>query len=99
MQICGEGLQYSFQDARAHPLLKSPVAGLVRWEAIRQISPSGTRAQHPKDPTEDGAAILPRATTTVSATRWLRDKRIENSPLGIGKVTRMATQHVEHLLG
>ncbi len=53
-------------------------------------------AQHPEDRIENRASILPRATATVFAARWLRDQWIENSPLRIGKITRVVTQHVEH---
>jgi len=89
MQICCQRFNYSFQNARAHPLLETSMAGLVRWETIRQVGPGGTSAQHPKNPTEDSAAIRPRTTTAVFAARWFGDESVEYSPLRIGKIACM----------
>jgi len=36
-----------------HPLLESPVAGLIRWKAFGQIIPAGSRTEYPEDAVED----------------------------------------------
>jgi hypothetical protein len=71
------------------------MASLVRWIAIRQISPRGARSQDPEDSVENGAAVLPRTTAAIFAARWLWDERLKGIPLPIGKIMGMVGWHVD----
>src|SRR3989441_2257625 len=52
--------------------------------AVGQIVPGSAGAQHPKNPVEHGAGILP---WSPSLPNWFRVKeRLQNRPLGVGEV-------------
>ncbi len=55
--------------ADSNPLLKAPVAGLVRRILVRQFRPVSSRAQHPEHTMQNGASIVPRTATVVPAPR------------------------------
>jgi hypothetical protein len=84
-QILGESLQDVAQQPGAAPVLKAPMAGLVRRIASRQVVPRGARAQDPEGPIERGPRVGPRATAPIGAP--LRTKqRFEYVPLLVGEV-------------
>jgi hypothetical protein len=64
-----ERLRKDFEDglqqAGADPVLKSPVAGLIRRIAVREVRPRGPGPQNPKDAVEYGAVLLPGAPSAV----------------------------------
>jgi hypothetical protein len=43
-QIFRQSFEDAPHDAGAHPLLKTPVAGLKRWACFRKIGPGSARA-------------------------------------------------------
>jgi hypothetical protein len=55
--------------ARADPLLKPPVAGLIQRVAVWQVRAWGAGSQDPQDAIEYGTVLPPRATATVFAAR------------------------------
>jgi hypothetical protein len=67
-QILGELVEHSLEYALANPLLKTPMAGLVRRVARRHVGPRCPGAQDPEDAIEHIAGIAPRATPV-----WPRD--------------------------
>ena len=84
-EIRGEALEEAIEAATLLPLLKPPVARLVRGIAGRQIGPRGASAQDPEHAVEYGARIGPRSPAAIrSATRTKR--RFEKGPLGVGEV-------------
>jgi hypothetical protein len=67
-----ECLREDFEDgpqhARADPLLKPPVARLIRRISMWKVSPWCPGPQDPQNAIEHGSPIRPRAAATVSAT-------------------------------
>src|SRR5437879_8571489 len=60
------------------------MASLIGRIAVGQIVPGSAGAQHPKNPVEHGAGILP---WSPSLPNWFRVKeRLQNRPLGVGEV-------------
>jgi hypothetical protein len=51
--------QYAAHYARTHPLLEPTMAGLVRWIALGQVGPRGTRSQNIQNSVEDFRAVFP----------------------------------------
>ena len=84
-QIFGETLQEPVQPAAALPLLKAPMARLIRWVARRQVVPRGPSAQYPEHAVQHGARIGPRTAPTIGTS--LRPKeRLEHGPLLVSEV-------------
>ena len=86
-QVLGERSKDLFESAVADPTLKPTVAGLVRRVATRQVLPRRTRAKHPEHAVQDVTRIAVRPTTDTLADRlFLREKRLDQSPLLFGEV-------------
>jgi hypothetical protein len=68
-----ERLRENFEDAPqqagADPVLKSPVAGLVRRIAVWQVGPGSASPQDPENAIEHRAVLPPGAPSTVSPAR------------------------------
>jgi len=84
-QILGEPLEQAIQSAALLPLLKPPVARLVRRIAGRQIGPRRAGAQHPQHAVQHGTCIRPRSPAAIRATTRTK-RRFEKRPLGVGEV-------------
>jgi hypothetical protein len=65
MAFVVERLRENFEEAPkqagADPVLKSPVAGLMRRIAVREVRSQGPGPQNPKDAVEYVAVLLPGA--------------------------------------
>jgi hypothetical protein len=100
MAFVVEGMGEHFQDppqhARANPLLKPAVAGLIREIAVRQVSPRGSGSEDPRDAIEHGAVLPPRAAPAVFAARQLGQGGPNQNPLLVGKVTGMRRGKNDH---
>jgi hypothetical protein len=84
-QIRSEPLEQPIQAAAALPLLKPPMAGLVRRVTRREIGPRRAGAQHPQHAVEYGAGIGPGAAASIRPpTR--PEGRFENGPLRVGQI-------------
>jgi hypothetical protein len=84
-EIFGEPLQEPIESAAPLPLLKPPMARLVRWVPIGQIRPWRAGAQYPQNAVHHGARVAPGATAPVGpATR--PERRLEKRPLLIGQI-------------
>src|SRR5215471_3961723 len=68
MTFVVECLREDFEDAPqyvgAHPVLKSPVAGLIGRVSVRQVRPWSPGPQDPEDAVEYGTVLFPRAPST-----------------------------------
>jgi hypothetical protein len=84
-EIFREPLQQSVEPTTALPLLKPPVAGLIRRIAPRQVVPRRPGAQHPEHAVEDGARIRPRASASIGAPPRT-ERGFEHGPLGVSEV-------------
>ena len=84
-EIFREPLQQSIEAAAVLPLLKTPVTGLVRRIATRQVVPRGAGTQHPEHAVEDGTRIRPRAPASIEAPLWT-ECGFEHGPLGVSEV-------------
>ena len=85
--MLGEGSKDLFESAVADPALESAMAGLVRRVAPRQILPRSACAKDPEHTVEDVSRIAEGPTTTVLEKRlFLREKRLDQSPLLFGEV-------------
>ena len=87
VECLGEDLEDAPQHARADPLLKPPVAGLIRRIAVRQVGPRGPGPQDPQDAIEHGAVLPPRAPSTVFAAPQLGQEGPNEVPLLVREVT------------
>lgn len=86
-QVLGEGSKDLLKCAVADPALKPTVAGLVRRVAPRQVRPRSTGAKHPEHAIEDISRIAVRTATAVLVKcLFLREKRLDQSPLLFGEV-------------
>ena len=81
---------------RADPLLKPPVAGLIRRIAVRQVSPRCPGPQDPQDAIEHGTVLPPRAPSTVFAARRLGQEAPNEVPLLVREVTGMRRSSEGH---
>ncbi len=86
-QIRRQRFEGVFHDAGANPPLEATVAGLVGRIAVGEVCPRGARSQHPQDAVQDRSAVFPWAAATIFSPYRLRDKLVENGPLGIGQVS------------
>src|SRR5262249_59682646 len=63
MTFVVECLREDFEDAPqyagTHPVLKSPVAGLIGRVSVRQVGPRGAGPQNPEDAIEHKAVLPP----------------------------------------
>jgi hypothetical protein len=59
MQISRDGLEHLVKDTRVNPLLEPPMARLVRRIAVREVLPTGTRAQDPQNAVHDVTGWAP----------------------------------------
>ena len=84
------------QHAGADPLLKPPVAGLIRRIAVRQVGPRGAGPQDPQDAIEHGTVLPPRAPSTVFAARQLGQEGPNEVPLLVREVTGMRRSKKGH---
>jgi hypothetical protein len=86
-QVLGKRSKDLFESAVADPTLKPPVAGLVRRVAPRQVRPRRPRAKDPEHAIEDVSRIAVRTATPILVERlFLREKRLDQSPLLFGEV-------------
>src|SRR5437879_13881064 len=73
------------------------MASLIGRIAVGQIVPGSAGAQHPKNPVEHGAGILP---WSPSLPNWFRVKeRLQNRPLGVGEVHVAISRSEERRVG
>ena len=85
MQFLGQCPQGFLQLSAAHPLLKAPMTGLIRWILGRQFPPLRPGAQNPKHAMEYRTRIAPRSSPPIGPS--FRSKhRFENRPLGVGQI-------------
>jgi hypothetical protein len=77
------------QHSGPNPLLKTPMAGLVRRVAVWQVRPRGAGPQDPQDAIEHGTVLPPRAPSTVFAARQLGQEGPNEDPLPVREVTGM----------
>ena len=96
MECLGEDFEDAPQHAGADPLLKPPVAGLIRRIAVRQVGPRGAGPQDPQDAIEHGAVLPPRAPSTVFAARQLGQEGPNEVPLLVREVTGMRRSRKGH---
>src|SRR5262245_24416691 len=86
-------LRQNFEDAPqqsgAHPVLESPVTGLIRGIAIRQIRPWGAGPQDPEDAVEYSTVLFPRAPSAVVPPGELGQEGTDEGPLLVGQVAGM----------
>ena len=67
MECLSEDLEHVLQDTAPNPLLKAPMAGLVRRIALGKVSARSPSAQDPEYSVEHCAVLPPGATATVLA--------------------------------
>jgi hypothetical protein len=95
-----ECLREDFEDAPqypgAHPVLKSPVAGLIGRVSVRRVRPRSPGPQDPEDPVEYGTVLFPRALSTVCAARQLGQEGPDESSLLIREGTGMRRSKKDH---
>jgi hypothetical protein len=89
MECLGEGFEDAPQHAGADPLLKPPVAGLMRRIAGRQVRPWGAGPQDPEDAFKNRAVLPPGAPSTVTAARQRGQEAPNHVPLLVREVTGM----------
>src|SRR4029453_10004611 len=92
----GEDFEDGPQHAGADPLLKPPVAGLVRRIARWQVRPWSAGPQDPEDPIQHSAVLSPGAPSTVVAPRQLGQEAANHFPLLVREVTAMRRRGVGH---
>ena len=80
MQMFGQQPQCLNQLALANPLLKAPVAGLVRRILRRHLGPLCAAAQNPEHAVQHRPRIVPWAATVVLTPRRAQ-QRFHQSPL------------------
>lgn len=96
VECLGEDMEDVPQNTPADPLLKPPVAGLIRRIAVRQVGPRGSGPQDPQDAIEYGAVLPPRAASTVFAARELGQEGPNELPLLVREVTGMRRSRQGH---
>ena len=96
MESLGEDLENASQGTRAHPLLKPPVARLIRGIPVREVGPWGAGPEDPQDAVEHRTLLPPRAPSAVCAARQLRQEGPNQNPLLVGEVTRMRGSRKGH---
>jgi len=67
MQPFGQDPQSMLQSPAAHPLLKAPVTGLIRWILGRQLPPLRTCAQNPKHAIQHDTRVFWRTTAPITS--------------------------------
>src|SRR5260370_1063169 len=80
----GEGLEQPIQPPPSLPLLKAPMAGLIRRIAARQGVRGCAGAQHPEHAVQDRARIGPRPPAAIGATTGT-ERRFEYGPLSVSE--------------
>jgi hypothetical protein len=69
MQMFGQQVQRLNEPALANPLLKPPVAGLVRWILRRHLGPLRTTAQNPEHAIKHRTRLVPGTAAVVLTPR------------------------------
>ena len=87
-RLC-ENFEEPPKQAGADPVLKSPVAGLIRRIAVREVRPRGPGPQNRKDAVEYGAVLLPGAPAAVCTARERGQEGADEGPVLVGEVTGM----------
>ena len=80
MQMFGQQAQCFNELALANPLLKTPVAGLVRRILGRHLGPLRTAAENPEHAVQHRPCIVPGTATIVLTPRRTQD-RLHHFPL------------------
>ena len=96
VECLGEDFEDAPQHAGADPLLKPPVAGLIRRIAVRQVGPRSAGPQDPQDAIEHRTVLPPRAPSTVFAARQLGQEGPNEVPLLVREVTGMRRSRKGH---
>ena len=96
VECLGKDLEDAPQHARADPLLKPPVAGLLRRIAVRQVRPWGAGPPDPLDAIEHGTVLPPRAPATVFAARQFGQEGPNEDLLLVREVTGMRRSKKGH---
>jgi hypothetical protein len=95
-----ERLREDFEDgpqqAGADPVLKSPMAGLIRGIAVGQVGPGRSGPQDPEDAIEHRAVRSPRAPSTVRPTRQAGLEGANEGPLLVREVTGVTGNGLGH---
>lgn len=101
MAFVVERLRENFEEAPkqagADPVLKSPVAGLIRRMAVREVRPRGPGPQNPKDAVQYGAVLFPGTPSAVFPVRERGQEGADEGPLPVGEVTGMRQRRKGHL--
>jgi len=74
MKLLGQYPQCLNQFALFNPLLKTPVAGLIRRVLGRHLGPLRTTAKNPENTVQNRARVVPRAATVVLTPRWAQER-------------------------
>ena len=84
--MAGQPVENFLDRPVAAPLLKPPVAGLIRWIAWRQIFPRCPRTEHPQGAVENVSRVTPRAAPAIRTDLGFRNERFDELPLLFGEV-------------
>jgi hypothetical protein len=96
VECLGEDLEDAPQNTRPDPLLKPPVAGLIRRIAVWPVGPRGPGSSRSTGAIDDGAVLPPRAPSTVFAARQLGQEGPNEVPLLVCEVTGMRRSRQGH---
>jgi len=88
LKVASEREQNLIEHAFALPLLKTPMASLIRRIAPRQIRPRRARSQNPEYAVQHVARIAPRTATlrAGSLALWAGDVSADRCPLLVGEI-------------
>ena len=86
------------QHSGPNPLLKTPMAGLVRRVAVWQVRLGSAGPQDPQDAIEHRTVLLPRTPSTVCAAHQLGQEATNDGPLLVCEVTAMGRSWRRYLL-
>jgi hypothetical protein len=86
-QVLGERTKDALQRPIAYPVLKAPVAGLIRRVARGQVLPGRAGAQDPKHAMQDVERVPVGSPTDTHVGRLLlREQRLDELPLIRGEI-------------
>ena len=87
LQIFSERVENALERAVAHPVLKSPMARLIRRVSRRQIFPRRSGTQNPEHAVKHVSRVAVWTASHASLSRFLDGKqRPQKRPLLIGEV-------------
>ena len=86
LQVLGHRQEHLLQDARAYPLLETPMHGLVLSVPRGQVFPRRPGAQNPKHTIQGLAPVAPGSAAQIRAHRIGRKDCIYDFPLLIRQV-------------